>query len=172
MLLPLWLRVSAVLCGFFEMHLSAGGESPWHPIPNADVFLPRPVCLVQTQSNLLEKVSAYNMVQFSQLVSAIIVKSWPMEDGQLKDDFDEILHHVLTWPDIKRIFSFNGMMFSYIYRSQRKAVLCLDAPTLQSRKQIYINCPALVLFCLKAQGVQAGSGEEGAGIPLLLTHCS
>lgn len=79
---------------------------------------PRPVCLVQTQSNLLEKVSAYNMVQFSQLVSAIIVKSWPMENGQLKDDFDEILHHVLTWPDIKHIFSFNGMMFSYIYRSQ------------------------------------------------------
>ncbi|KAK2528363.1 Rnf213 [Columba guinea] len=62
----------------------------------------------QTQSNLLEKVSAYNMVQFSQLVSAIIVKSWPMENGQLKDDFDEILHHVLTWPDIKHIFSFNG----------------------------------------------------------------
>ncbi|XP_065503793.1 E3 ubiquitin-protein ligase RNF213 [Caloenas nicobarica] len=62
----------------------------------------------QTESNLLEKVSSYNMVQFSQLVSTIIVKSWPMENGQLEDNFDEILHHLLTWPDIKHIFSFNG----------------------------------------------------------------
>lgn len=76
------------------------------------------MCLVQTESNLLEKISSYNMVQFSHLVSTIIVKSWPMENGQLEDDFDEILYHVLTWPDIKHIFSFNGMMFSYNYRNQ------------------------------------------------------
>ncbi|KAM6377190.1 E3 ubiquitin-protein ligase RNF213 [Pluvialis apricaria] len=62
----------------------------------------------QTQSNLLEKISSYNMGRFSQLVSSIIVKSWPIKGGQSEDDFDEILHHVLTWPDIKHIFSFNG----------------------------------------------------------------
>ncbi|KAM6119107.1 E3 ubiquitin-protein ligase RNF213 [Phoenicopterus ruber ruber] len=62
----------------------------------------------QTQSNLLEKISPYNMDQFSQLVSAIIVKSWPTKSGQSVNDFDEILHHMLTWPDIKHIFSFNG----------------------------------------------------------------
>ncbi|XP_033923494.1 LOW QUALITY PROTEIN: E3 ubiquitin-protein ligase RNF213 [Melopsittacus undulatus] len=62
----------------------------------------------QTQSNLLEKISSYNLDRFSQLVSTIIVKSWPVRTGQSKDDFDEILHHVLTWPDIKRVFSFSG----------------------------------------------------------------
>ncbi|XP_049669068.1 E3 ubiquitin-protein ligase RNF213 isoform X5 [Accipiter gentilis] len=62
----------------------------------------------QTQSNLLEKLSSYNMGRFSQLVSTIIVKSWPIKNGQPEDDFDEVLHHVLTWPDIKHIFSFNG----------------------------------------------------------------
>ncbi|XP_028940022.1 E3 ubiquitin-protein ligase RNF213, partial [Antrostomus carolinensis] len=62
----------------------------------------------QMQSNLLEKISPYNMGRFSQLVSTIIVKSWPMKSEQFEDDFDKILHHVLTWPDIKHIFSFNG----------------------------------------------------------------
>ncbi|XP_042658256.1 E3 ubiquitin-protein ligase RNF213 isoform X2 [Tyto alba] len=62
----------------------------------------------QTQSNLLDKISPYNMGQFSQLVSTIIVKSWPIKSRQSEDDFDQILHHVLTWPDITHIFSFNG----------------------------------------------------------------
>ncbi|XP_068269102.1 E3 ubiquitin-protein ligase RNF213 [Nyctibius grandis] len=62
----------------------------------------------QTQSNLLGKISSYNMGRFSQLVSTIIVKSWPIKSGQSAADFDEILHHLLTWPDIKHIFSFNG----------------------------------------------------------------
>ncbi|KFO76313.1 E3 ubiquitin-protein ligase RNF213, partial [Cuculus canorus] len=62
----------------------------------------------QTQSNLLEQISSYNMDQFSQLVSTIIVKSWPVPSGQSEDDFDVILHHMLTWSDIKHVFSFNG----------------------------------------------------------------
>lgn len=68
--------------------------------------------LVQTQSNLLEQVSSYDMGQLSQLVSTIIVKSWPVKSGQSADDFDKILHHVLTWPGIKHVFSFNGMSVS------------------------------------------------------------
>ncbi|KFV07669.1 E3 ubiquitin-protein ligase RNF213, partial [Pterocles gutturalis] len=63
----------------------------------------------QTESNILEKISSYNLDRFSQLVSMIIVKSWPVESGQSEDDFDENLRHVLTWPDIKYIFSFNGI---------------------------------------------------------------
>ncbi|XP_058708338.1 E3 ubiquitin-protein ligase RNF213 isoform X2 [Poecile atricapillus] len=62
----------------------------------------------QVPSNLLERISAYNMDQFSQLVSAVMVKSWPVGAGQSEEDFDKILHHLLTWPDIKHIFSFNG----------------------------------------------------------------
>ncbi|XP_021270744.1 E3 ubiquitin-protein ligase RNF213 isoform X1 [Numida meleagris] len=62
----------------------------------------------QTQSSLLDMISSYNMDQFSQLVSTIIVKSWPRRIEHSQDNFDEILHHLLTWPDIKHIFSFNG----------------------------------------------------------------
>ncbi|XP_075025423.1 E3 ubiquitin-protein ligase RNF213 isoform X2 [Calonectris borealis] len=62
----------------------------------------------QTQNNLLDKISSYDMGQFSQLVSTIVEKSWPIKSGHSEDDFDEILHHMLTWPDIKHIFRFNG----------------------------------------------------------------
>lgn len=62
----------------------------------------------QMQNNLLEKISAYNMNKFSQLVSAVMVKSWPVRAGQSEGDFDKILHHLLTWPDVKHIFSYNG----------------------------------------------------------------
>ncbi|KAM6245288.1 E3 ubiquitin-protein ligase RNF213 [Porphyrio hochstetteri] len=62
----------------------------------------------ETQSNLLEKIPSRNMALLSQLVSDIVVKSWQIKCGQSGEDFDEILHHVLTWPDVKRIFSFHG----------------------------------------------------------------
>uniref|UniRef100_A0A8B9Q3T4 RING-type E3 ubiquitin transferase n=1 Tax=Apteryx owenii TaxID=8824 RepID=A0A8B9Q3T4_APTOW len=59
--------------------------------------------------NLLDLISPYNMEKFGWLVSTIITKSWPSKkSGQSEDDFDEILHHLLTWPDIKHIFSFHG----------------------------------------------------------------
>uniref|UniRef100_A0A663EII0 RING-type E3 ubiquitin transferase n=1 Tax=Aquila chrysaetos chrysaetos TaxID=223781 RepID=A0A663EII0_AQUCH len=76
----------------------------WFMIPATSAMMISKV----TQSNLLEKLSSYNMGRFSQLVSTIIVKSWPIKNGQPEDDFDEVLRHVLTWPDIKHIFSFNG----------------------------------------------------------------
>uniref|UniRef100_A0A8V1AN22 RING-type E3 ubiquitin transferase n=1 Tax=Gallus gallus TaxID=9031 RepID=A0A8V1AN22_CHICK len=62
----------------------------------------------QTQSSLLDMISSYNMDQFSRLISTIIVKSWPRKVERSQDDFDEILHHLLTWPDVKHIFTFNG----------------------------------------------------------------
>ncbi|XP_015735182.1 E3 ubiquitin-protein ligase RNF213 isoform X2 [Coturnix japonica] len=62
----------------------------------------------QTQNSLLDMISSYNLDQFGQLVSTIIVKSWPRRTEHSRDDFDEILHHLLTWPDVKHIFSFNG----------------------------------------------------------------
>ncbi|XP_074397014.1 E3 ubiquitin-protein ligase RNF213 isoform X2 [Zonotrichia albicollis] len=64
-----------------------------------------PAC--QMHNNLLEQISAYNMGKFSQLVSAVMVKSWPVMAGQSEGYSDTILHHLLTWPDIKHIFSFN-----------------------------------------------------------------
>ncbi|OXB81060.1 UNVERIFIED_CONTAM: hypothetical protein H355_004990 [Colinus virginianus] len=62
----------------------------------------------QTKNSLLDLIPSYNMDQFSRLVSAIIVNSWPRKIGHSQDDFDDILQHLLTWPDIKHIFSFNG----------------------------------------------------------------
>uniref|UniRef100_A0A8B9Z5U4 RING-type E3 ubiquitin transferase n=1 Tax=Buteo japonicus TaxID=224669 RepID=A0A8B9Z5U4_9AVES len=88
----------------------------WFMIPATSAMMiskvaklqPTAVSSKEPFSNLLEKLSSYNMGRFSQLVSTIIVKSWPIKNGQPEDDFDEVLHHVLTWPDIKHIFSFNG----------------------------------------------------------------
>uniref|UniRef100_A0A8C3GM39 RING-type E3 ubiquitin transferase n=1 Tax=Cairina moschata TaxID=8855 RepID=A0A8C3GM39_CAIMO len=61
-----------------------------------------------TRSNLLDRIPSYNMDQFGQLISTIIVKSWPRKSEQSKDDIDETLHHMLTWPDIKHVFNFSG----------------------------------------------------------------
>uniref|UniRef100_A0A8B9ME63 RING-type E3 ubiquitin transferase n=1 Tax=Accipiter nisus TaxID=211598 RepID=A0A8B9ME63_9AVES len=85
----------------------------WFMIPATSAMMISKVAKLQptevsSKDNLLEKLSSYNMGRFSQLVSTIIVKSWPIKNGQPEDDFDEVLHHVLTWPDIKHIFSFNG----------------------------------------------------------------
>ncbi|XP_043383569.1 E3 ubiquitin-protein ligase RNF213 isoform X3 [Chelonia mydas] len=63
----------------------------------------------QSEGNLLDLVSSYNLDKFGKLVSAVITKSWPSsKSGEPMDDFDEVLHHLLVWSDIKHIFNFNG----------------------------------------------------------------
>ncbi|XP_067403324.1 E3 ubiquitin-protein ligase RNF213 isoform X3 [Emydura macquarii macquarii] len=63
----------------------------------------------QSQSNLLDLVSSYNLDKFGKLVSAVITKSWPSSrSGEPVDDLDDVLHHLLVWPDIKHLFNFNG----------------------------------------------------------------
>ncbi|XP_074870414.1 E3 ubiquitin-protein ligase RNF213 isoform X2 [Carettochelys insculpta] len=59
----------------------------------------------QSEDNLLDLVSSYNLNKFGKLVSAVITKSWPSSNS---DDFDGVLHHLLVWSDIKHLFSFNG----------------------------------------------------------------
>lgn len=130
---------------------------------------------MQTQSNLLEKLSSYNMGRFSQLVSTIIVKSWPIKNGQPEDDFDEVLHHMLTWPDIKHIFSFNGMSVVFI-GVYKKLFAALLFPLCRAVNK-YIKIVLLFIPQLKAQGIQPGFGEkkamqEGASIPFVIIHCS
>ncbi|XP_064532292.1 E3 ubiquitin-protein ligase RNF213 isoform X2 [Pseudopipra pipra] len=75
----------------------------------------------QTESNLLEKISAYSLDRFSQLVSTIIVESWPLRREQSEGNFDTILHHLLTWPDTKQIFSFSGRNRNLIEKLTDKA---------------------------------------------------
>ena len=116
------------------------------------------------------------MGRFSQLVSTIIVNSWPIKSGQSEDDFDGILHHILTWPDIKHIFSFNGM--SVIFTGVYEKLFSASALPLCRAANKYIKI-VLLLFYSPSQSSRYSAcfwrgkaKEEGASIPLVLIHCS
>uniref|UniRef100_A0A8C3XRT9 RING-type E3 ubiquitin transferase n=1 Tax=Chelydra serpentina TaxID=8475 RepID=A0A8C3XRT9_CHESE len=80
-----------------------------NPVYSHPCASPIPLCLMQSQSNLLDLVSSYNLDKFGKLVSAVITKSWPSsKSGEPVEDLDEVLHHLLVWSDIKHLFNFNG----------------------------------------------------------------
>lgn len=55
-------------------------------------------------------ISSYDLNKLGKLVSAVITKSWPSnEAGEPLSDFEDVLNHLLTWPDIKHLFTFNGI---------------------------------------------------------------
>ncbi|XP_039082113.1 E3 ubiquitin-protein ligase RNF213 isoform X2 [Hyaena hyaena] len=58
----------------------------------------------QSQTSILEKISHHDLQKFGSLVSAVITKSWPRSKGQAVDDLDDVLKHLLTWPDVKHLF--------------------------------------------------------------------
>ncbi|XP_062071742.1 E3 ubiquitin-protein ligase RNF213 isoform X3 [Lepus europaeus] len=62
----------------------------------------------QSQTSVLEGVSCQDLRKFGTLVSAVITKSWPRSCGEATDDFDEILEHLLTGPDVKHLFKLYG----------------------------------------------------------------
>ncbi|XP_011226480.2 E3 ubiquitin-protein ligase RNF213 isoform X2 [Ailuropoda melanoleuca] len=62
----------------------------------------------QSQTSILEKISPHDLRKFGTLVSAVIMKSWPRSNGEAVDDLDEVLMHLLTWPDIKHLFKLCG----------------------------------------------------------------
>ncbi|NWZ10455.1 RN213 ligase, partial [Agelaius phoeniceus] len=97
----------------------------------------------QMQNNLLERISAYNMGKFSQLVSAVMVKSWPVRAEQSEGDFDTILHHLLTWPDIKHIFSFYGTNRNHLDKltdKAKKVIAIADSALTSITSGIYSGC--------------------------------
>ncbi|XP_043855804.1 E3 ubiquitin-protein ligase RNF213 isoform X2 [Dromiciops gliroides] len=65
-----------------------------------------PVC--QSQTSVLDLLCSHNLRKFGTLVSAVITKSWPEKDEKKVDDLDAVLQHLVTWPDIKHIFSLYG----------------------------------------------------------------
>uniref|UniRef100_A0A8C3FUH7 RING-type E3 ubiquitin transferase n=1 Tax=Chrysemys picta bellii TaxID=8478 RepID=A0A8C3FUH7_CHRPI len=82
---------------------------------------PIPLCLKQSESNLLDLVSSYNLDKFGKLVSAVITKSWPSsKSGEPTDDLDEVLHHLLVWSDIKHLFNFNGTFLEQLTDAAKK----------------------------------------------------
>uniref|UniRef100_G3T892 Ring finger protein 213 n=1 Tax=Loxodonta africana TaxID=9785 RepID=G3T892_LOXAF len=62
----------------------------------------------QSQISILDGLPSYDLRKFGKIVSAVITKSWPVNDGQAVDDIDEVLKHLLTGPDIKQLFKLYG----------------------------------------------------------------
>ncbi|XP_034881723.1 E3 ubiquitin-protein ligase RNF213 isoform X2 [Mirounga leonina] len=62
----------------------------------------------RSQTSILERISSHDLRKFGTLVSAVITKSWPRNNGEAVDDLDEVLKHLLTWPDIKHLFRLCG----------------------------------------------------------------
>nr|XP_025715341.1 E3 ubiquitin-protein ligase RNF213 [Callorhinus ursinus] len=58
----------------------------------------------QSQTSILGGISSHDLRKFGTLVSAVITKSWPRNNGETMDDMDEVLKHLLTWPDMKHLF--------------------------------------------------------------------
>ncbi|XP_067319963.1 E3 ubiquitin-protein ligase RNF213 isoform X2 [Anolis sagrei] len=63
----------------------------------------------QEHNNLLDLISIYDLKKLGKLVSVVITKSWPTDElGNTLRDMEDVLNHLLVWPDIKHIFTFNG----------------------------------------------------------------
>ncbi|XP_077922358.1 E3 ubiquitin-protein ligase RNF213 isoform X3 [Halichoerus grypus] len=62
----------------------------------------------QSQTSILERISSHDLRKFGTLVSAVITKSWPRNNGEAMDDLDEVLKHLLTWLDVKHLFKLCG----------------------------------------------------------------
>uniref|UniRef100_U3KDA3 RING-type E3 ubiquitin transferase n=1 Tax=Ficedula albicollis TaxID=59894 RepID=U3KDA3_FICAL len=161
-------------------------QTQWEP----KVTQPCPLCVPwQTQSNLLEKISAYNIGKFSQLVSAVMVKSWPVRAGQSEGDFDKILHHLLTWPDIKHIFTFNGAnrnLLDKLTDEAKDVMTTADSVLTSVTDDIHQGCifvkhleevfqhqeQFIGIWEISKRGVQRGHGwlEGAAGVRFLSEH--
>uniref|UniRef100_A0A2K5Z6W0 E3 ubiquitin-protein ligase RNF213 n=1 Tax=Mandrillus leucophaeus TaxID=9568 RepID=A0A2K5Z6W0_MANLE len=57
---------------------------------------------------ILRGLSCYNLQKFGTLLSAVITKSWPRNNGEAVDNLDDILKHLLTWADVKHLFKLCG----------------------------------------------------------------
>ncbi|XP_048222860.1 E3 ubiquitin-protein ligase RNF213 [Perognathus longimembris pacificus] len=62
----------------------------------------------QSHTSVLQDLSCHDLRRFGVLASAVITKSWPKTDGKPTEDPHEVLKHLLTWPDVKRLFDLYG----------------------------------------------------------------
>ncbi|KAM5170405.1 E3 ubiquitin-protein ligase RNF213-like [Mantella aurantiaca] len=69
----------------------------------------------QSETNILSRLTRYNLENFGCLVSSVIQNSWPKDDqGNHIKDHNGILQHLLTWPDATHIFKLYGTDSSII----------------------------------------------------------
>ncbi|PNJ88407.1 RNF213 isoform 3, partial [Pongo abelii] len=61
-----------------------------------------------SQTSILQGLSCSDLRKFGTLLSAVITKSWPRNNGEAVDDFDDILKHLLTLADVKHLFRLCG----------------------------------------------------------------
>ncbi|XP_023581631.1 E3 ubiquitin-protein ligase RNF213-like [Trichechus manatus latirostris] len=84
----------------------------------------------QSQTSILDGLSPYDLRKFGKLVSAVITKSWPVNDGEAVDDVDEVLKHLLTGPDVKQLFKLYGTdekMLANITEDGKKLMATADS---------------------------------------------
>ncbi|XP_054313830.2 E3 ubiquitin-protein ligase RNF213 isoform X3 [Pongo pygmaeus] len=62
----------------------------------------------QSQTSILQGLSCSDLRKFGTLLSAVITKSWPRNNGEAVDNFDDILKHLLTLADVKHLFRLCG----------------------------------------------------------------
>lgn len=62
----------------------------------------------QSQTSVLEGLSCQDLQKFGTLLSAVITKSWPVHNGELVSDVDEIFKYLLKWPDMRQLFKLCG----------------------------------------------------------------
>ncbi|XP_069916285.1 E3 ubiquitin-protein ligase RNF213 isoform X2 [Oryctolagus cuniculus] len=109
----------------------------------------------QSQTSVLEGISCQDLRKFGTLVSAVITKSWPRRHGEATDDFDEILKHLLTGPDVKHLFKLYGTdekILANITEEGKKLMAAADS-----------------VFTMAAAGLVSGSVRVGH-LELILGH--
>ena len=50
-------------------------------------------------------------------MSAVITKSWPRINGEVVVTLDEVLKHLLFWPDIKHVLKLFGMFMGVCWEN-------------------------------------------------------
>ncbi|XP_043925567.1 E3 ubiquitin-protein ligase RNF213 [Protopterus annectens] len=77
--------------------------------------------------SIFQKLTGYNLVKFGNLISAIIEKSWPKDShGNFVNSCEDVLPHLLEWPDTQNIFHLQGADAKIIDKLTNKAKELLD----------------------------------------------
>ncbi|XP_071066939.1 E3 ubiquitin-protein ligase RNF213 isoform X2 [Dasypus novemcinctus] len=81
----------------------------------------------QSQTSILDRLSCHDLWKFGTIVSAVITQSWPENS---EGNLDEILKHLLTWPDVKHIFKLcgsDGKLLANITEEGKKLMATADS---------------------------------------------